>query len=51
VTAKGASFLAGSAMPLHARLIIDGAAGRCGDTAFAAADCVAQIGKGKITCK
>lgn len=51
VTAKGAAFPAAPALPLRARLIADGATGRCGDTAFAAADCVAQGGKGKVTCK
>jgi hypothetical protein len=51
VTAKGASFLSTPALPLRARLVVDGAAGRCGDTAFAAPDCVAQTGKGKVTCK
>ncbi len=51
VTAKGASFPSGPALPLRARLVADGATGRCGDTAYAAADCVAQVGKGKVTCK
>jgi hypothetical protein len=50
VTAKGAAFPSGPALPLLARLVVDGAAGRCGETAFVAADCVAQTGKGKITC-
>jgi hypothetical protein len=30
---------------------VDGAAGRCGETAFLAADCIANTGKGKIACK
>jgi hypothetical protein len=51
VTAKGAAFPAGPALPLLARLVVDGVAGRCGETGFVATDCVAQTGKGKITCK
>jgi len=51
VTAKGAAFPAAPVLPLRARLVADGATGRCGETAFAAADCVAQTGKGKVTCK
>jgi hypothetical protein len=50
-TAKGASFPAAPALPLHARLFVDGASGRCGETAFAAGSCVSQTGKGKISCK
>jgi hypothetical protein len=51
VTAKGATFPASPALPLRARLVADGAAGRCGETAFTTGDCVAQTGKGKVTCK
>jgi hypothetical protein len=51
VTAKGAAYPAISALPLRARLVADGATGRCGETSFAAGDCVAQAGKGKVVCK
>jgi hypothetical protein len=50
-TAKGASFPAAPALPLHARLFVDGASGRCGETALGAGSCVSQTGKGKISCK
>jgi hypothetical protein len=51
VTVKGAAFPTTPALPLYARLVVDGAAGRCGEAAFVAGDCVAQAGKGKVTCK
>jgi hypothetical protein len=51
VTAKHASFPAAAPLPLGARLFVDGATGRCGETAFAAASCVARSGKGIVTCK
>jgi hypothetical protein len=51
VTGKGAAFPAAPALPLGARLLVDGDPARCGATAFAAADCVAQTSKGKVTCK
>jgi hypothetical protein len=51
VAAKNASFSSTPALPLHARLVTDGAVGRCGDTSFAPTACVAQVGKGKVTCK
>jgi hypothetical protein len=51
VTAKHASFPATPPLPLGARLFVDGPTGRCGETAFAAASCIARSGKGKITCK
>ncbi len=51
VKAKGAALEAAPALPLRARLVVDGTAGRCGETAFTAADCVAQPSKGKVTCK
>ena len=50
-TAKGASFPAAPALPLRARLFVDGATGPCGETAFAPGGCVSQTAKGKITCK
>src|SRR4029450_108490 len=51
VKAKGAAFPGAPVLPLRARLVTDGTTGRCGETAFAAGDCVAQTGKGKVTCK
>jgi hypothetical protein len=51
VAAKGASFPSAPATPLVGRLIVDGASGRCGETAFDAASCVVQASKGKVTCK
>jgi hypothetical protein len=51
VTAKHASFPATPPLPLGARFFVDGASGRCGETAFAAASCVARSGQGKVTCK
>ena len=51
VTVRGAAFPPSTALPLRARLVVDGAAGRCGETAFTAAGCVAQTTKGKVTCK
>ena len=51
VTVKGAAFPPTAALPLRARLVVDGAAGRCGGTAFTAAGCVAQTAKGRVTCK
>ncbi len=51
VTAKGAAFPTTPALPLRGRLVVDGAAGRCGETAFTTSECVAQAGKGKVTCK
>ena len=51
VSAKNASLPSSPALPLQARLVADGTTGRCGDTRFAATACVAQVGKGKVTCK
>jgi len=51
VAGKSASFPAAPSTPLVGRLIVDGASGRCGETAFDAASCVAQASKGKVTCK
>ena len=51
VTVRGAAFPPSTALPLRARLVVDGAAGRCGETAFTTAGCVAQTTKGKVTCK
>jgi hypothetical protein len=51
VTVRGAAFPPRTALPLRARLVVDGAAGRCGETAFTAAGCVEQTTKGKVTCK
>lgn len=51
VTAKNASLPSAPVLPLKARLVADGPAGRCGETAFTATACVAQVGKGKVACK
>jgi hypothetical protein len=51
IAAKGAAFPAIPALPLRARLVVDGATGRCGETTFASGDCVAQAAKGKVACK
>ncbi|MCI0344555.1 MAG: hypothetical protein L0221_03790, partial [Chloroflexi bacterium] len=53
VTAKGASLPSTPALPLRARLVVDGATGRCGKTAFEPASCIAQPtkSKGKVVCR
>jgi hypothetical protein len=51
VTVKNAALPSSPALPLQARLVADGASGRCGETSFSAAACIAQVAKGKITCK
>jgi len=53
MTAKNASLPVTPALPLRARLVVDGASGRCGETAFVPASCVARPtkSKGKVVCK
>jgi hypothetical protein len=46
---KGGSF-AGGAVP-KATVVIDAAAGQCGDTRFAAPDCVTSAKKGMVRCE
>ena len=53
VVGKSASIGPTPALPVRARLVLDGASGRCGETQFATGGCVAQPTKrgGKVRCE
>jgi hypothetical protein len=53
VIGKAAALVPAPALPLRARVVLDGASGRCGETQFAAAACGAQPTKrgGKVRCE
>ena len=53
VIGRAASLVAAPALPLRARVVLDGASGRCGETQFAAGGCLAQPTKrgGKVRCE
>jgi hypothetical protein len=53
VIGRAASLAPAPALPLRARVVLDGASGRCGETQFGAGDCLAQPTKrgGKVRCE